>query len=84
MDSGCTAGWTQVALEVGLEVALQVGWKMINLSVRDRAGQSGSRERGPDGKVKSQGILGATPRGDQKDPMISHHVVIYCHAYIFS
>ena len=51
---GCTGGWTQVAL--------QVGWKMINLSVRDRAGQSGSRERGPDGKVKSQGILGATPR----------------------
>ena len=30
----------------------EVGWKMINLSVTDRAGQSGSRERGPDRKVK--------------------------------
>ena len=31
---------------------MEVGWKMINLSVTDRAGQSGSRERGADRKVE--------------------------------
>ena len=48
----------------------EVGWKMINLSVTDRAGQSGSRERGPDRKVErsARGILEVY--GGEGDPMI--------------
>ena len=44
--------YADAAVEHGGCTGWRFGWKMINLSVTDRAGQSGSRERGPDGKVK--------------------------------
>ena len=52
MNRVCAKCEYAAAVEHGGCTGWRFGWKMINLSVTDRAGQSGSRERGPDGKVK--------------------------------